>query len=691
MTADLLCLLDAEGNLVSSEPVLDDAQLVEIYKDMVRARVFDEQCLRLQRTGRIPAYYQSSGMEASVGAAHALDDRDWVFTAYREQPIRLARGVPIVEELAIWKGAIDRAWNPVKYRITPLNATIATHITHAVGFAYGERLQGRQTVTMPVFGDGATSEGDFHAGMNFAGVWGAPVVFYLQNNQYAQSTPLHKQTASQTLAQKASAYGFPGVRVDGMDVLAVHQAVSQALDRARRGDGPTLIEAVMYRYAAHSTYDGTPVYRTREEEEEWRAKDPIQRQRAFLTAKGLLDGIDETIREEVAADMNSAVQDLESAGLPPRDLPFRHVYSRVPQHLADQLNDARGPDEDTEASAAQLFVPSVDVPLSGPTASMTMVEALNAALAHGLETNDRVVILGEDVGFEGGVFRVTEGLQAVHGESRVIDTPLNETGIMGTSVGMALSGLKPVAEMEFAGFMNPGFDQIVFHAARYRWRTRGVMTAPMVIRMPGGGGHEGYEGHSDNIESYFLHTPGLFVVYPSNPIDAKGLLASALEGDDPVVFFEPIVQYFVKCEEVPIDHFTIPIGRGKIVRQGTSVTTVSYGNAVNTSLEAADALEGEGISVELIDLRTIKPWDTELVLDSVAKTGRLVVTHEAPVIGGVGAEIIATVVEQAGYLLETPPVRVGHPDMVWGQAKLETYSLLNPSRVAAAVRSVLAD
>jgi pyruvate/2-oxoglutarate/acetoin dehydrogenase E1 component len=322
---------------------------------------------------------------------------------------------------------------------------------------------------------------------------------------------------------------------------------------------------------------------------------------------------------------------------------------------------------------------------------MTLVDALRSALDHALEHDDRVVVLGEDVGVEGGVFRVTSGLYEKYGADRIIDTPLSEQGIVGTSVGMAISGLRPVAELEFAGLGYTAFDHIIFHVARYRWRTRGKITMPIVVRMPGGGGHEGYEGHSDNPENYFVHTPGLTVLYPSNPYDAKGLMASALEYDDPVIFFEPVFLYFVKHDGVPIDHYTIPIGKAHIARAGTDLTVVAYGNAVNIAIAAAQELESDGISAEVVDLRTLKPWDRETVLESVAKTGRLVVAHEAALIGGFGAEIVASVTEHGGYLLETPPVRVGHPDMVWGQAKLEEYSKLSPAKIIDAARRVLED
>jgi pyruvate dehydrogenase E1 component beta subunit len=257
---------------------------------------------------------------------------------------------------------------------------------------------------------------------------------------------------------------------------------------------------------------------------------------------------------------------------------------------------------------------------------------------------------------------------------------------------MSMAGVRPVAEMEFAGFAFTAFDQMISHVARYPWRTVGKVRFPLVIRMPGGGGHEGYEGHSDSTEALFAHPPGcLQVVYPSNAKDAKGLLAAALESEDPVIFFEPIVKYFTRYDDVPVEHYTIPIGKARIARAGTDVTVVTYGNTVGISEQAAAQLQDQGVSVEVIDLRSIKPWDEQCVLDSVEKTGRLVVAHEAAKSGGFGAEIIATVMEKGGYLLETPPVRVAHADMPWAVAKLEPYSMISPERIANAVRKAMED
>lgn len=691
----VLRFLDGDGNLLNRNHEIDDALLVELYRQMLRTRAFDEAAMRLQRIGRIPAYYPCAGQETHVAAASALEDRDWIFSQYREQGVRLARGVPVINELALWRGMPQAFWNPMEFRITPMNVTIATHLPQATGYAYGARLLGRDEIALALFGDGATSEVDFHAALNFAGVWKTPTVFFCQNNRYAQSTPIGQQTASKTLAQKAEAYGFEGVVVDGMDVIAVHMALNAAIEKARSGGGPTMIESLCYRYTPHSTYDGTPVYRTREEEAEWKEKDPLVRTRAHLIARGLIDeNFDETVKSEMRAEVDAAIDELEEMPLPPRDTAFRAVNAKMPQRLVEQLHEvqAAAGEELSVIADDERYSPGEEAEPEGERKALTLVESLNLAIDHAMANREETINLGEDVGREGGVFRVTADLYEKYGADRMLDTPLCELGIIGTAIGMSMAGVRPIAEMEFAGFAFTAFDQMISHVARYAWRTVGQVRFPLVIRMPGGGGHEGYEGHSDSTEALFAHVPGgMQVVYPSNAIDAKGLLAAALESEDPVIFFEPIVKYFTRYENVPVGHYTIPIGKARIAREGSDVTIVAYGNAVGISEEAAAQLESEGISAEVIDLRTIKPWDEQCVLQSVEKTGRLVVVHEAAKSGGFGAEVIATVMEKGGYFLETPPARVAHADMPWAVAKLEPYSMIQPERVAMAVRGVMED
>ncbi|WP_264843677.1 alpha-ketoacid dehydrogenase subunit beta [Caldinitratiruptor microaerophilus] len=322
-------------------------------------------------------------------------------------------------------------------------------------------------------------------------------------------------------------------------------------------------------------------------------------------------------------------------------------------------------------------------------ARMTMVEALNSALALELERDPRVVILGEDVGKNGGVFRVTDGLMARFGEKRVIDTPLAESGIVGTSIGMAIYGLRPVAEIQFAGFLYLAMNQIASQASRMRFRSGGVFTVPLVIRAPYGGGVRTPELHSDSLEALFLHTPGIKVVIPSSPYDAKGLLAAAIEDPDPVLFLEPMKLYRSVRQEVPEERYTIPLGKAAVVREGQDVTVVAYGQMVPVALEAARQAAGEGIEAEVVDLRTISPLDEETIAASVEKTGRLVTVHEAPRAGGVAAEIAAVVNERCFYSLHASPVRVTGADTPFPVPAVEDFYVPDAPRVLAAIRQVM--
>jgi pyruvate dehydrogenase E1 component beta subunit len=316
-----------------------------------------------------------------------------------------------------------------------------------------------------------------------------------------------------------------------------------------------------------------------------------------------------------------------------------------------------------------------------------MAEAINTALDQAMERDESVVVLGEDVGVAGGVFRVTEGLFDKYGEHRVIDTPLNESGIVGSAVGMALAGARPVAEIQFDGFVYPAFDQIVSHLGRYRFRTRGLSSVPVVVRFPNGAGIGAHEHHCDSPEAYFVHAPGLVVVCPSTPIDAKGLLAAALVGDDPVVFLEPKVLYRAGREDVPSGHYTIPIGRARVRREGGELTLVTYGGMVPVALKAAEQSE---TSVEVIDLRTLFPWDRETVLESVTKTGRLLLIQEPQGSAGVAAEVAAVVAEEALYELAGPIVRVTGFDVPWPQFAIEKHALIDVDRVVAGIREAMA-
>src|SRR5690554_1092848 len=688
----MLEVIDAEGNLVGDDPGLPPELYRELYRKMVLARTLDRRMLALQRQGRVGTYPMLEGQEAvQIGSALAFEERDFIFPSYREHGVEIARGLPIDVFMAYWRGLPNSGWDIRRYRQGIITVPIATQLPHAVGYSYVTKLRGEDTVTGVYFGDGATSEVDFHTGMNFAGVWKTPTVFICSNNLYAISVPYEKQTAAETIAQKAIAYGFEGVRVDGMDPIAVYLATREAVAKARRGDGPTLIEAMTYRYGPHATADDARLYRPAAEEEEWRQRDPIRRLEKFLESRGEWD---ETAGEKVAMEtadlVEAAIAEIEARPLPGRDDTIRHAFSRIPAHVVDQLHAMQRShgEPETVFSADEVWEVGHDELPDGPTESWTMAQAINAALHQAMERDDSTIVLGEDVGVTGGVFRITDGLYERFGPDRVIDSPLNESGIVGTAIGMALAGARPIAEIQFDGFVYPAFDQIVSHLGRFRYRTRSNAAVPVVVRFPNGAGIGAHEHHCDSPEAYFVHAPGLVVVCPSSPIDAKGLLAAALTGEDPVIFLEPKVLYRAGREDVPVDHYTLPIGRARVRRHGDDATIVTYGGMVPVCLEAAERVDA---SVEVIDLRTLFPWDRETVLESVRRTGRLLVVQEPQGTAGVASDVAAVVAEEAIYDLEAPIRRVTGFDVPWPQFAIERHGLVDAARVTMELELLLRD
>ena len=685
-----LTIIDPDGELLVEDPGLDPELYQTMYRNMVLSRALDRRMLALQRQGRLGTYAMLEGQEAvQIGSALALEPTDFVFPSYREHGVQVTRGLPMEVLLAYWKGLPNAGWDIEKYRMGIVTVPIATQLPHAVGYSYMTKLRGEDTVTVTYFGDGATSEVDFHSGMNFAGVWKTPTVFICANNGYAISVPYRKQTAAETIAQKAEGYGFEGLRVDGMDPIAVYLATRMAVRRAREGRGPTLIEAMTYRYGPHATADDPTLYRSDEEVAAWKEKDPIERLRRFLENRGEWDDrVGEKVAMEITEAVDAAVASLEAEPMPGRDDAIRNGFARIPAHVVTQLHDMQRSHGETETKfdASEIWLVGRDELPSGPTRSMNMAEAINATLDQAMAADDGVIVLGEDVGLTGGVFRVTEGLQEKYGADRVIDTPLNESGIVGTAVGMAIAGARPVAEIQFDGFVYPAFDQIVSHLGRFRFRSRGHAAVPVVVRFPNGAGIGAHEHHCDSPEAYFVHAPGLVVVCPSTPTDAKGLLAAALQGSDPVIFLEPKILYRAGREEVPIDHYTLPIGRARIRAEGKDLTLVTYGGMVPVALRAAAESDH---SVEVIDLRTLFPWDRETVLESVARTGRLLLVQEPQGSAGVAAEVAAVVAEEAIYDLAGPIVRVTGFDVPWPQFAIESHALIDAPRIADGIEKVM--
>jgi pyruvate/2-oxoglutarate/acetoin dehydrogenase E1 component/TPP-dependent pyruvate/acetoin dehydrogenase alpha subunit len=678
--------LTPEGVLKGGEPTLSPQLLKRLYEQMVFGRQFDEKATNLSTLREIGTYAPSKGQEgAQVAFAAAIDKGDWLVPMYRDTAAMLAFGLPAERILQFWGGDERGMQTPDDLHMLPIAIPVASQLLHAVGIAMAKRLQGENAVVFASTGDGGTSKGDFHEALNFAGVYDLPVVFGVENNQWAISVKRNRQTASKTIAQKAVAYGFEGILVDGNDVLASYEATKYAVDKARAGGGPTLIEFSTYRLGPHTTAElVSNKLKSPDEILEWEKKSPILRLERYLESRGLLD---ESYKRSV---LDAARRMTDAAVLAYRSTPpavprsiFEYMYSTPTRRLQEEWAEVFGGEE-----GASVRPPEPEP--NGGSQFTNIRHAVNMALRQGMSRDGRIVVFGEDVGKNGGVFQVTRGLQDEFGQERVFDTPLAELGIAGMFVGLSLGGMVPVAEFQFDGFSIAALDQILGHVARMRNRTRGRYTTAGVLRFPFGAGIRAPEHHSESPEAHYVHTPGLKVVVPSNPFDAKGLMASALQETDPIIFMEPKKLYDSPKAEVPEEEYRIPIGKAKVVREGEDVSLISYGAMMVPTLQAADRLRAEqSTSVEVVDLRTLSPLDSDGVLASVRKTGRAVIVHEAPKTLGMGAEIAATIAEHALDYLKAPVKRVTGFDTVIPLAKLEDDYIPSVNRVMRAVSAVL--
>lgn len=673
-------IIAPDGTLKGELP-FDDKLLLSLFRELVFSRVFDERAINLSSVREIGTYAPHSGQEATqIGMIRALRPTDWFVPMYRDNAAMIAKGLPPEMLLEYWAGDERGLRVPRETRMLPFGIPVASQLLHAAGLAKAVKLGGGPDIVLTTTGDGGTSKGDFHEALNFAGVYSLPLIVGVENNQYAISLPRSDQTRSKTIAQKAVAYGAYGLLVDGNDVAAVYHATAQAAERAREGQ-PVLLEYYTYRLSYHTTAELVS-HKLQPEEElaYWRDRDPIARVERYIKRNGLLtDSEIEEVHEDAKARVKDVVERFRAIEKPdPLDI-FRYMYSSPTPDLLEEAQERFG------ELAQALGNPPADydetIP-QGETKELNIRNAVNLALKQEMEREGRIVVFGEDVARNGGVFQVTRGLLDEFGE-RVFDTPLAEGAIAGMFLGLAAGGFIPVAEFQFDGFSLPAFDQIFNHIARFRNRTRGACSLRGVLRFPYGAVHS-LEHHSDSPEAYYVHTPGLKVVVPSNPVDAKGLLTSALRSEDPVVFMEPKRLYDSPRVQVPLAEYTTPIGRARVLRSGDDVTVVSYGAMTAVALEGA-----KNYSAEVIDLRTLSPLDTKTVVESVEKTGRLVIVHEAPRTLGMGAEIAARISDKALLSLKAPIKRVTGYDIIDPLAKLEDYNIPGPDRVAKALSEVL--
>jgi 2-oxoisovalerate dehydrogenase E1 component len=676
---------------------LSAEDLVGMYRTILTARVLDQKIWSLNRMGRAAFVVSGQGHEgAQVGSAWALRaGHDVVLPYYRDTGVMLTLGMTAEQILlAVLARAEDpnsgarqmpNHWGWPAGNVITGSSPIATQLPHAAGLAYAAKLRREDRVVISYFGEGATSKGDFHEALNFAGIHQLPMVFVCENNGYAISVPMSSESAVDDVADRAHAYGFGGVIVDGNDALDVYAAVHSAVRHARRGDGPTLVECKTYRYLAHTSDDDDRTYRTPREVEAWRKKDPLRRITQYLIEQRLLSEADEErIEAEVKAGVDAAAKAADAAPTPEPATAYRAVHARPLRPIPGAPAGAGGEGPPPEAMAPPA-----------PATERNVVDTVRWTQQRLLATDERVVILGEDVGPRGGVFRATDGLADEFGPDRVVDTPLAESSIIGIGIGLALADLRPIAEIQFADFIHSGFDQLVSEAARIHYRSDGGFAVPLVVRAPWGGGVHGALYHSQAIEATYAHVPGLKVVTPSTPADVCGMLRAAVDDPDPVLFLEHKKTYRLVTGPVPDDDgWRVPLGLAEVARAGTDLTVVTYGLHRHLCLEAAEALAAEdGASVEVLDLRTISPLDRDTVLASVVRTGRCLVVHEDNLSFGVGAEVAAIVAAEAFWDLDAPVRRLATPDVPAYPfaAALEAELFVDAGKVAAAMRASLAE
>jgi 2-oxoisovalerate dehydrogenase E1 component len=676
---------------------LDRERLLWLYERMQTIRLFEERFRGLVEAGRpLGSGHLYIGQEAvAVGVCANLNQDDWIASTHRGHGHCIAKGVDprrMMAELYGKSTGSNRGKGgsmhitDIEVGMLGVNPIVGGGIPHAVGAALSARVRGTDQCAATFFGDGASSIGMFHESINMAAIWKLPVIFVCENNLYAESTSYEYSVAGQDVAARASGYGIPGILVDGMDVLAVYQATAEAVARARRGEGPTLIEARTYRYYGHFVGDDPHRYRSVEEEQAYRARDPIAQLRSIVTEQELLSAAElDAVDERVAALIEQSVQFAEQSPLPdPREV------------LTDVLPPTPEP-------------PRVEALPRATTREILYSQAINEAIRQEMERDRAVIVMGEDIagapgrahlGFIdawGGPFRATRGLITQFGPERVIDTPIAEMGFTGMGVGAAMSGLRPIVEVMFVDLIGCCYDQVMNQAAKMHYMTGGQVAMPLTLRMayglrtvPGqsrGGGAAAQ--HSQTIYSVLAHFPGLKVVCPSNPYNAKGLLTAAIRDEAPVIVLEHKFLGGMRGP-VPEEPYAFPIGKADVVRPGRDLTLVGIGRMTHICLEAAERLREIGLEAEVIDLLSLVPLDEATLLESVGRTHRLIVVDEDNPVCSMAHDLIARVCTKAFDRLDAPPQAVTAPDApVPFSAVLEEAYVPQAEHVVAAARRML--
>ncbi|MFV9551104.1 alpha-ketoacid dehydrogenase subunit alpha/beta [Algibacter sp. PT7-4] len=662
---------NSSSNISYSIGQLNNNTLLALYKNMLKPRLIEEKMLILLRQGKISKWFSGIGQEAiSVGVTMAMENHEYILPMHRNLGVFTTRKIPLYRLFSQWQGKAsgftkgrDRSFHfgTQQYKIVGMISHLGPQLGVADGIALASKLKNKKQVTTVFTGEGGTSEGDFHEALNVASVWQLPVLFCVENNGYGLSTPTNEQYNCKDIADRGLGYGIESHIIDGNNIVEVYTKVSALIADIRKKPRPILVEFKTFRMRGHEEASGTK-YVPQELLDAWAAKDPITNYQAFLKENNILNDVDEVkIKETIVHEINEHIE------------------------IAFAEEDIT-PNETTELNDVFQKFDFQDYKCDDDSKEIRFIDAISESLKQSMERHTDLIIMGQDIAEYGGAFKITDGFVELFGKDRIRNTPICESAIVETAMGLSIAGIKSIVEMQFADFVSSGFNPIVNYLAKsfYRWN----QNANVVIRMPCGGGVAAGPFHSQTNEAWFTKTPGLKVVYPAFPFDAKGLLNTAINDPNPVLFYEHKELYRSIRQNVPNNYYALPLGKASVLKQGKDVTIISYGAAIHWAL--GTLTENPEISADVIDLRTLQPLDVETIYNSVKKTGKAIILQEDSLFGGIASDIAAGIMEHCFKYLDAPVKRVASLNTPIPFAKQLEQQYLAKNRFEKELKTLLA-